>query len=243
MFTAAALVSSPPLLIPELSGAAAAETDDLRAASVAVAERLSRRASTWTIIGVGAVDARFGPDTAGTFAGFGVDVRVGLRSAVRGAADPTLPLSLLVGGWLRAEANGHPERGDLTADGIVLGGDTPPARCAARGVDLRRRLDSDPEPHGVLVVADGATTLTTKAPGGYDDRAPGVQLALDIALAEGDVDRIARLDPVLCAELGISGRAAWQMTAGLFGARPRECATEFQGAPYGVGYHVGMWLP
>ena len=98
MFTAAALVSSPPLLVPELSGAAAVETAELRRASAAAAGRLAELTRHWTIVGVGAADARYGPDTVGTFAGFGVDVRVALRAGAGGPADPSLPLPLLVGG-------------------------------------------------------------------------------------------------------------------------------------------------
>ncbi|SDC98916.1 hypothetical protein [Rhodococcus tukisamuensis] len=236
MFTAAALVSAPPLLIPELAGAAAAETADLRAASLAVAARLRELAPHWTVVGVGATEAELGPDTSGSFAGFGADVRVALSPDAAASSRRDLPLAVLVAGWLRAHA-----APDAAAHAIVVAADTSPVYCAEVGARLRARLDAAAEPHGVLVVADGATTLTAKAPGAFDDRAPGAQAELDAALTAGDLEFLRQLDPVACADLGIEGRAAWQVLAGLFGDDAPRCRTDYQGAPYGVGYHVGTW--
>ncbi|MFD4294889.1 hypothetical protein ACFWPA_10300 [Rhodococcus sp. NPDC058505] len=239
MFTAAALVSSPPLLLPELAGAAAAETADLRAASIAVAGELGRLAAVWTVIGVGDTDTEVAAGVRGTFRGYGADVRVASGAAgEHGVADPTLPLATLTAGWLRGRA-----APDAEFDTVVLSADTPPASCVDFGRRLRARLDADPRPRGVLVVADGAATLTAKAPGSFDDRAPAAQADLDRALRSGDVDHLAALDPVICTGLGIAGRPAWQALAALFGGPPARCRTDYQGAPYGVGYHVGMWLP
>lgn len=239
MFTAAALVSSPPLLIPDLAGAAAAETADLRSASLAVARELGELAPSWTAIGVGATEEHVPAASRGSFLGYGADVRVALGVGGENlVADPNLPLPALLAGWLRTEAAPFVE-----IDAVVLAPDTSPVYCAEYGARLRRILDEDPRPRGVLVVADGANTLTAKAPGAYDDRAPAVQADLDRALGAGDVDHLAQLDPVACADLGVAGRAAWQVLAALFGHPPRECRTDYQGAPYGVAYHVGMWLP
>ncbi|MFF0814085.1 hypothetical protein ACFYVR_02845 [Rhodococcus sp. NPDC003318] len=239
MFTAAALVSSPPLLIPELAGAAATETADMRSAALAVAAELAELAASWTAIGVGATEVEVPAASRGTFRGYGVDVRVALGAGgEHGVADPTLPLAALVAGWLRGAAAPRVE-----IETLILAADTSPVHCAELGARLRRRLDDDPEPHGVLVVADGATTLTPKAPGAFDDRAPEVQAELDRALDTGDVEHLAQLDPVACADLGIAGRPAWQVLAALFGGSPGTCRTDYQGAPYGVGYHVGLWLP
>ena len=85
----------------------------------------------------------------------------------------------------------------------------------------------------MLVVADGANTLTASAPGGYDpDRSP-VQAALDDALAAGDADALTRLPD------GIVGRVAYQVLAGLVGPSPCRPRELYRGAPYGVGYSVG----
>ena len=53
----------------------------------------------------------------------------------------------------------------------------------ARGRRLRAEIDEAADPVGVLVVADGAHTLTPPAPGGYDPDSIAVQAALDDALA------------------------------------------------------------
>lgn len=245
VFTAAALVSSPPLLIPELAGAAATETADLRAATLDVAGELAGLAPTWTAIGVGATEAEVPAAARGTFRGYGADVRVALGAAgEQGVADPNLPLAALIAGWLRgAVRSANPGAPGTEIETILVAPDTSPVYCAQLGARLRKQLDADPRPRAVLVVADGANTLTPKAPGAYDDRAPVAQAELDHALAEGDVEYLAQLDPVACADLGIAGRPAWQVLAALFGRTPRKCRTDYQGAPYGVGYHVGLWLP
>ena len=106
----------------------------------------------------------------------------------------------------------------------------------ARGRDLRTQIDQAPEPVGVLVIADGANTLTPAAPGGYDPQSEGVQAALDAALATGDTAALIRLPE------GIIGRVAYQVLAGLV---PRTAAAVQLAcaAPYGVGYFVGTWAP
>jgi aromatic ring-opening dioxygenase LigB subunit len=88
----------------------------------------------------------------------------------------------------------------------------------------------------VLIVADGVHTLTPPAPGGYDPDSIPVQAALDDALAGGDTAALARLPRQ------VVGRVAYQVLAGLAG-RPRSADELYRGAPYGVGYFAGVWLP
>lgn len=246
MLTAAAFVPSPPLLVPELTGAAASETDQLRRAALDVAARLGDSCPEWTVLGVAdsglSSGVELAPETCGTFAGFGVDVRVSLSPDASGAApDRSLPLAALVAGWLRGQA----------APGArlrvrLLPSDTTPDACARVGREVRRELDARPTPQALLVVADGANTLTDKAPGAFDERSAPIQAALDAALADGDTDALRRLDVGLCGEIGLTGRVAWQALAAAFGPEtggPRKSESLYVGAPYGVGYHVGMWLP
>ena len=72
MLGAIAIVPSAPVLVPELAGAAADEVAELRAAVIAAAAALPPR---WVVVGAGASDAVFGPDSVGTFAGYGIDLR------------------------------------------------------------------------------------------------------------------------------------------------------------------------
>ncbi|MBF6435990.1 hypothetical protein [Nocardia cyriacigeorgica] len=245
MFCLAALVPSPPILVPELCGGlgAGAAVDEVRAAASAAAAELAAAASSWTVVGVGAGDRVAGPERAGTFRGFGVDLVVGLSgSAPTGDldADPDLPLPVLIAAWLRQQVAPH-----AVAQAWIVDADTPAGECAELGAKLRAELDADPQPQGVLVVADGATTLSTAAPGYFDPRAADRQAALDNALRAGDRDGLLALDPLECAEVGIRGRAAFQVLAGVFGADPAApiVDTRYQDAPFGVGYQVSTWRP
>ncbi len=215
-------------MIPELASSAAAETQDLRTAAVSAAAELPAR---WIAIGVAAADGVYGPDSVGTFAGYGVDVRVALSEAADGAP-AALPLCALVTGWLRglAQPHGRAEVHAYRAEHDV-------EAAVGQGRALRAYVDAGGEDVGVLVVADGANTLTPQAPGGYDPDSAAVQAALDDALCAGDAAALAAR-----AE-GAVGRVAYQVLAGLAGAGPWSAAELYRGAPYGVGYFVGVWTP
>ena len=234
MLSAIAIVPSAPVLVPELAGAAAAEVADLRAAVLAAAALLPSR---WLAIGTGRADEVLGPDgphSEGTFAGFGADVRVRLSPQALGGAEPPaeLPLCALLAAWVRGRA-----RPEASVQVCVYRGDHDAGTAVARGRQLRIELDREPDPIGVLVVADGANTLTPAAPGGYDPGDADAQLVLDDALANGDVAALTRLPPQ------ILGRVAFQVLAGLAEPGPRSAKELYRGAPYGVGYFAGAWQP
>ncbi len=160
MLSAIAIVPSAPVLVPELTGSAAAETAEIREAAIAAAATLPPR---WLAVGVGPADRVDDPGAVGTFAGYGVDIRVGLSDgAVARAAPAALPLCALITAWLRglaqpaSTAQVRTYRSDHTRDAAL-----------AFGRALRAELDTGDDPVGVLVVADGANTLTAAAPGGY----------------------------------------------------------------------------
>ncbi|MGW0249435.1 class III extradiol dioxygenase subunit B-like domain-containing protein [Nocardia goodfellowii] len=250
MFSLAALVPSPPILVPELGGAVARTAADpvapLRAAALEAVRALDA-AGEWVVVGIGDSTRRtLEPDHGtGTFRGFGADVRVALSGpALRGAGDQDAtvpwPLSALIAGWLRGQA-----APDTRVSVYFADADDPSAECVRLGTALRASFGASRTAVGALVVADGSCKLTTKSPGYLHPRAAGVQAELDRALATGDVASVLALDPELCAEVGISGRAAYQVLAGLFaedGIAPKA-ETLYRGAPFGVGYHVGLWRP
>jgi hypothetical protein len=225
VLSAIAIVPSAPVLLPRLAGAAAAEVTDLAAAALAAAARLPPR---WMVIGTGEADEALGPDEAGTFAGFGVDVPVRLSPHADRIAE--LPLCALVAAWLRGQS-----RPDGTARVRVYRADHDADTALSYGRELHAELDRDPDPIGVLVVADGANTLTPAAPGGYEPGDADAQLTLDDALANGDVAALARLPR------RVLGRVAFQVLAGLAGPGPRSAKELYRGAPFGVGYFVGAW--
>lgn len=228
VLSAVVLTPSAPVLVPELAGAAAVEVADVRAAMLAAAAELPDR---WIAVGVGAGDQVIDPDARGTFAGYGVDVGVAL-SPDASAGVRALPLCALFAGWLRGQANPAAH-----VQVRVYDADHDPATAVDYGRALRVEIDGIGEPVGVLVVADGANTLTPAAPGGYDPDAASRQAALDDALATGDVAALKALTG------GIVGRVGYQVLAGLVEPGPRTAKELVRGAPYGVGYFVGTWTP
>ena len=215
-------------MVPELAGAAAAELAGLRESVFAGAASLPMR---WVAVGVGPADADIEPQRVGTFAGYGVDLRVTLSPDICDA--PTeLPLCALIAGWVRGQAKpqAHAEV-RVYAEGHDVDA------ALARGRRLRAEIDEAADPVGVLVVADGAHTLTAPAPGGYDPDSVPVQAALDDALAGGDASALTRLPDT------IVGRVAYEVLAGLTEPAPRSAKELYRGAPYGVGYFVGVWQP
>ncbi|MGY4709851.1 hypothetical protein ACXDF8_09910 [Mycolicibacterium sp. CBM1] len=228
MLTAIALTPSAPVLVPELAGTAAAEVAGFRTAAMAAAAELPDR---WIAIGAGPDDAVIGPGARGTFAGYGVDVPVTLSAAAEQQVS-ALPLCALFTGWLRGLVNpaAHAEvrvhRADLDA-----------ATAVDRGRALRAEVDAADGPVGVLVVADGANTLTPAAPGGYDPAAQPRQDTLDDALASGRTAALTALPD------DVVGRVAYRVLAGLAEPGPGAAIELLRGAPYGVGYFVGVWTP
>ena len=221
------MIPSAPVMVPELAGAAAAEVADLRQAVCAAAASLPTR---WVAVGLGSADAVIGPRQAGTFAGYGVDIRVALSPD--GGAPGELPLCALITGWVRGQANPQAH-----AEVRVYADDHGVDAALSRGQWLRAEIEEAADPVGVLIVADGAHTLTPPAPGGYDPDSIPVQQALDEALAGGDASALIRLPHT------IVGRVAYQVLAGLAEPAPRSAKELYRGAPYGVGYFVGVWQP
>lgn len=215
-------------MVPELAGAAAAEVADLREAVFAAASSLPPR---WIAVGAGRSDGLVGPTATGTFAGYGVDLRVALSPEAQDAA-AELPLCALIAGWVRGEVDPS-----ASVEVRVCAEDLDPDAALRRGALLRAEIAEAADPVGVLVVADGAHTLTPPAPGGYVPESIPVQEALDDALARGDAAALGRLPGT------VVGRAAYQVLAGLSGPSPRSAREFYRGAPYGVGYFVGVWQP
>lgn len=235
-----AVLPEPPLLVPELAAAAAAETAALRAACVRAATRLAVAAPTWIAVGADAGGRRtVPPDTVGSFVGFGVDVRVALdtRTSHAGPADPALPLPLLVAGWAAGRTGRAVRmRGELVAP------DALPSACATVGAELAAEAAASPEPVGLLVVGDGAATHTDKAPGHLDERAVAFDAAVAAALRDADADALAGLDPELATALLAAGRAPWQVLAAATGPGWHGELLHSD-VPYGVAYHVAVWSP
>jgi hypothetical protein len=223
-----AIIPSAPVLVPELAGAAADEVAELRAAMVAAVAALPPR---WVVVGVGAGDAVVGPESVGTFAGFGADLVVRLSPEASGPP-VELPLCALIAGWMRDQA-----QPDARAEVRVFAARHDLDAVLALGRQLRNETEQSTEPTGVLVIADGANTLTPAAPGGYHPADVDVQRVLDDALGCGDVTALTRLPEQ------VVGRVAFGVLAGLAEPAPRSAKELYRAAPYGVGYFAGVWQP
>ncbi len=195
MLGAIAIVPSAPVLVPELAGAAAAEVADLSAAVLEAAALLPPR---WIVIGTGRADDVLGPDgsnSVGTFAGFGVDVRV--RLSPRADQSGELPLCALMAAWVRGQA-----QPGASAQVRVYRNDQEADAALALGRQLRAEIDRSTDPIGVLVVADGANTLAPNAPGGYQPEDAGRPIGPRRCAGRR---RCRRLGPAAPADPGAGG--------------------------------------
>ena len=154
VLAAIALIPSPPVLVPHLAGAAAGEVAGFRDAALTAAAGLPDR---WVVIGAGARGDVIGPHSRGTFAGYGVDVPVTLSPQAPDTVS-ALPLCALIAGWLRGQASPRPAPRSASRDRPRR------RRRDGRGPRAAGRDRRDRTPIGVLVVADGANTITRPRP-------------------------------------------------------------------------------
>ena len=113
--------------------------------------------------------------------------------------------------------------------------DASAAECLELGASLAGRAPRA----GLLIVGDGSARRSPKAPGHLDERAAPFDASAERALRDGDMTALAGLDPHLARELMATGRAAWQVLAGAFGA-PAAGEILYSGAPFGVSYLVAV---
>ncbi len=251
----AALLPHPPLLVPDLAGAAAAELDPLRAACRgALASVLAARPAL-VVLGDGPVWGLAGPWAVGSFAPYGADLEVAFPGGplpldLRGLPEPArleeLPLSLSVAAWLLASPGAG--AGDVPGVPHLAAATIPsalgPAAAAAVGKELARAAGAlEPAgvvgPAGVVAMGDLSARRTRAAPGSFHPAAAGFDAGVARALADGDLGALAALDPAQAAELMVAGRAVLQALAGaLAGARRVHGRVLYDDAPYGVGYIV-----
>lgn len=233
MFVAAAVCPHPPLLAPRVARQASGELDGLRSAcSAAVASVLEAAPDVVICVGDGPAMRTFDEHDGGTLRGFGVDLHTG------GDRSESLPLALTMGAWLLDRAGWTGPRRYL-----ALPQETTPQECVETGqkiaaADLRI---------GVLAMGDGSARRSTTAPGYLDGRAEPFDTAVAQALAAADVEWLSdALSPVVCAELLVAGRPAWQFLAGAATQTAHDDAVTarmyYEAAPYGVGYLVAGWV-
>jgi hypothetical protein len=214
----------PPLLFPEVAGAAAADTAALRAACAeAVGELLAPAPEVVVVVGAGApAGARFGTGDGGDLRGLGVDVAVGFsgRVAPGGAC---VPLAHTVGARL--------------LDAAGYGG----LRLGVGPDDLGAVLADLPGRPAVLAMGDGTARRTVKAPGHLDDAAAPYDAAVAGALAAGDAAALSALDPAEGERLMAAGVPVWRAVGAALAGRAVRARLLHDEAPFGVAYLVAVW--
>lgn len=248
---AAAVCPHPPVIVPQIAGGAATELDGLRAACAeAVARLRAADADVLVVVGGAAQTRRIAAPFRVSFAPWGVALNLGSQG------EP-LPLSLAVAVWLleggslaqpqTQRAPVPPASPALAApalDALVLqtvASSASTAECRALG----EQLVGAAERVALLVMGDGSAERR-ETPHGYEDpRARPYDTLVAEALATGDAHALLALDPALSADLGASGRAAWQVLAGaaLASGGAWQGDLLYDDAPYGVAYFVASWRP
>ncbi|WP_329123909.1 class III extradiol dioxygenase subunit B-like domain-containing protein [Streptomyces sp. NBC_01465] len=235
MLVAAAVCPCPPLLVPEVAAGAAAELDGARDACLdALGVLAVSRPDRLVVVGPAGAEGRgtHPQGAVGSFAGFGVDLRVRL-GAGDAAPERELPPSLAVAAWL-LERTGWT---DAPVEALGVGEPLATDRCLEAG----RGLAAGAERVALLVMGDGSACRTLKAPGYLDERATAFDAEAARALGAADTAALTALDAALAYELKVAGRAPWQVLAGAAEGARLGGELLYEDAPYGVGYFVAAW--
>lgn len=234
------------MLVPEIAVGAAPDLTELRSAcGAAVGALLAARPGAVWILGSGRRQRRVGPSDHGSFAAFGMDVRVDL-----GHGDPAAErfddLSLLVGGWLLAKAlSSRPQDARPMRYGHTVPAGASRASCTELGAQLAARGGfHEPQRRvGLLVMGEAAARRATSAPGAPDVEADDFDAQALRALRSGDPSALLALDPELASRVGATGRAPWQVLAGALGSRRCRAEVTYAATPLEVSYLVATWRP
>lgn len=232
MLVAAAVLPHPPVLVPDVASGAARELDELRAAChKAVDTVVASDVDRLVVVGGAQRRASFGPGARGSLSGFGVSVEVAVPGAPP-TGGPVLPLAATIGSWLLSHS--HPS---CPVAVEVVADDTSARDAAALGAELA----ASSARVGLLVMGDGAATLTAKAPGYVVEGAGQWQRDVDQMLGSAAVEAVAALSTDDADRFAVGGRAAWQVLAGAARGSAWRGTLLAAEAPYGVGYTVATW--
>ena len=217
MSTSVVLVPGAPALVPELSGAAAADSAPQVAAALDILGHAASGTSRAVVLGADSAGRTLG-DVRSSLARWGVAVPVGRSTAAQAGHDDVADAALL--GWWFLDRAGI----DVPRTFVGIAADGRPAWT--------------PEPDTlVVVVADGPASLTPRAPIPEDPR--GVTLDSELA---GWLRRGGPLpDPgaAVSDAVGWWSRDAWRVLCGMTGESAARESVSW--APFGVGYHCARW--
>jgi hypothetical protein len=222
MLAAAAVVPTPPLLIPEVAAGSADRDAELRAAALGAVERVvAARPDRVVVVGEA---PRTGP-----LSGEPDWHRFGVRLT---RPERPLPLPHGIGAWLLRQIGAS-----LPVEYLGVAADTGPGECAGLG----RKLAAGPRT-ALLACGDGTARRDEKAPGHFSPAAAGFDERVDAALASGDPAGLLSLGVDEARELWASGRVSWQVLAGAAEGGHWDTEVMYAAEPYGVHYVVATWL-
>ncbi|WP_446041432.1 class III extradiol dioxygenase subunit B-like domain-containing protein [Streptomyces sp. SID1121] len=272
MLVAAAVCPCPPLLVPAVAAGARSELRGTRAACAdALGVLAAARPDRLIVVGPAGEAARgaYPGGATGSFAGFGVDVRVRLgESAVHESAVHESAVHESA-----AHEGDVQETDDSGAPGAPVAPGTAPPRAlpaslavaawlleqarwtaapvtglgvgeplaTERCVQAGKEIAGEPGRTALLVMGDASACRTLKAPGYLDERAAPFDEEVARALGSADVAALKALDAELAYDLRAAGRAPWQILAGAAEGAGLDGALLHDSAPYGVGYLVAVW--
>ena len=211
------LVPGAPVMVPELSGAAA---EDSARQVGQIVETLRRTAVGATGVRVYGTDpgGRTVDDVRSTLARWGADVPVG-RTGSRLADHDRVPDAALIAWWLL-------DRAGIALPRVFTG-------VTSESPHTLMALESEL----VVVVADGAASLTPRAPVPEDPRGVDLDARLTGWLRTGG--ELPDPGREVAEEVGWWSRPAWLMLAEIIDGRQPNAAHSW--APFGVGYHHAVW--
>jgi hypothetical protein len=212
---AAAVLPHPPLLVPELAGAAAPELDPLRAACREALSTVAAAADLTILIGDGPVWAIPAPAAPGSFQPYGADVDVTLPTLadldLPGLPPPArltdLPLSLAVAAQLLNDLDPPPAR---------LFAATVPRSLGPRAAATIGQTLAGAARFGLVVMADLSACRSDRAPGGFRPGAANFDTWVADAFRTGTPQTLLALDPIESTNLLVAGRVPLQVLAGAF---------------------------
>ena len=222
MLVAAAVVPTPPLLVPEVAAGSADRDADLRAAvRDAVARVLAAEPDRVVVVGEAT--------HTGPLSGEPDWHRFGVRGQ---RPKRPLPLPHGIGAWVLRELGCA-----LPVEHHGVAADTAAYECAALGRDLAAGARTV-----LLACGDGTARRDEKAPGHFSPAAAGFDESVDAALRAGDPAGLLALEADQASDLWVGGRTAWQVLAGAAEGRPWDAEVSYAAEPYGVHYVVATWL-
>lgn len=208
---AAVVCPHPPLLVEDFDRSGVPEMRDVRAAARAALADLVAQTPSAVVV------LATGRVPSGLDEGAGGDLGPWGVPVSVGGSGRGLGLAHAVGAWLLDDA-----------------GWTGPRRYVDSLVDV-----GDDE--AVLVMADGTTKRTLRAPGFLDERAEGFDAVVEDALRLGDVSGLAGLDLALGEELGAVDATSLVVLAEAARGKHVDATLHHASAPLGVGYWVASW--